>query len=117
MSSFPSSGLHSLFYLPDSLETHHRIDCGCAVVYAWFDDSACHAASGYGSIIACDENGAAAPISVTPATAAIVQATSAEDVPPSQPGPRQNRTRPRSGSGTSTSTGSYRSGKRPSFGE
>jgi len=85
LSSFPSSGLHSLFTFPTVLIL---VTASIAVAQSSTPGSMTPPTtppSATAQSSPATQNGAAAPISVTPATAAIVQATSAEDVPPVNP--------------------------------
>ena len=85
LSSFPSSGLHSLFTFPTVLIL---ITASIAVAQSSTPGSMTPPATPPSATAQSSpptQNGTGAPISVTPATAAIVQATSAEDVPPVNP--------------------------------
>ena len=81
LSSFPSSGLHSLFTFPTVLIL---ITASIAVAQSSTPGSMTPPAATAQSSPA-PQNGAGTPISVTPATSAIVQVTSVEDVPPVNP--------------------------------
>jgi len=80
LSSFPSSGLHSLFTFPTVLIL---ITASIAVAQSSTPGSITPPATAQSS--PATQNGTGAPISATPATSAIVQVTSAEDIPSVNP--------------------------------